>query len=266
MKKEDGNIQQEQCEASSEPLSEATQTTAKRSVSDRKLEANRANAARSTGPKTKRGKDICRWNAVKHAMRARALTIEEGRHLPEYEEYRRLHLEMSELATAPEDEVLLDIYINAAWRLRRVVRIEEQLLGKYGTGHEDAAMGQGQASSSFLKYLGTATKHLMDCQSRITALRQQQRAVAAAEEEEEDGTEEWGDDSDNVGETPLEGVDSVSAAPRFTTHSEADAEADEEESSSAQNRVPLDSANPGSAHEEASCSPDAAPPDTEPIT
>ena len=39
-----------------------------RSISDRKRHANRQNAARSTGPRSKAGKGRSRWNAIKHGL------------------------------------------------------------------------------------------------------------------------------------------------------------------------------------------------------
>src|SRR5690242_2394362 len=43
---------------------------APRPVSERRLAANRANAKRSTGPKTPAGKSHARLNAVKHGLRS----------------------------------------------------------------------------------------------------------------------------------------------------------------------------------------------------
>jgi hypothetical protein len=42
-------------------------------TSQRKIEANRRNARRSTGPKTRAGKNRSRWNAWRHGFRARFL-------------------------------------------------------------------------------------------------------------------------------------------------------------------------------------------------
>src|SRR5215213_338507 len=39
-------------------------------VSEKRLAANRANALRSTGPRTQRGKERARLNAVRHGLRA----------------------------------------------------------------------------------------------------------------------------------------------------------------------------------------------------
>lgn len=47
----------------------------KRSISERKLRANRANAKRSTGPRTKAGKAISRRNALKHGITSRAIDL-----------------------------------------------------------------------------------------------------------------------------------------------------------------------------------------------
>jgi len=44
-------------------------------ISERKLQANRANAKRSTGPRTDRGKAISGRNAVKHGILSRSLDL-----------------------------------------------------------------------------------------------------------------------------------------------------------------------------------------------
>lgn len=46
-----------------------------RPISERKLQANRANAQRSTGPRTEAGKAISRRNALKHGILSRALDL-----------------------------------------------------------------------------------------------------------------------------------------------------------------------------------------------
>jgi len=47
----------------------------KQPISERKLQANRANAKRSTGPRTERGKAISRRNALKHGILSRSLDL-----------------------------------------------------------------------------------------------------------------------------------------------------------------------------------------------
>ena len=51
------------------------QVVSKRPISERRLQANRANAKRSTGPRTKAGKAISRWNALKHGILSCALDL-----------------------------------------------------------------------------------------------------------------------------------------------------------------------------------------------
>jgi len=43
-----------------------------------KTEANRKNALKSTGPKTLEGKSIIRWNALKHGLLSKEITIKAG--------------------------------------------------------------------------------------------------------------------------------------------------------------------------------------------
>jgi hypothetical protein len=60
------------------PQSSAHANTDKPAVSDRKLKANRANAQKSTGPKTQRGKAISRFNALKHGLLAKQAIMADG--------------------------------------------------------------------------------------------------------------------------------------------------------------------------------------------
>lgn len=47
----------------------------KRPISERKLQANRANAKRSTGPRTEAGKAVSRRNALKHGILSHSLAL-----------------------------------------------------------------------------------------------------------------------------------------------------------------------------------------------
>jgi hypothetical protein len=88
------------------------------SISERKREANRKNALRSTGPKTPRGKSVSRLNSLKHGLLARALPI---RNLPIFELGDEKHLE----------EILSDLYLE----LRPEGRIEEMLVERIANCH-----------------------------------------------------------------------------------------------------------------------------------
>lgn len=95
-------------------------------ISDAKLGANRRNAAKSTGPKTKEGIAKACMNALRHGL------LSESVLLPEEDEDRLERLREGLLAVLrPEgelEEVLAEQVIAAAWRLRRARRIEVGLL------------------------------------------------------------------------------------------------------------------------------------------
>lgn len=92
----------------------------------RQAKANKMNAKRSTGPRSKAGKDTSRFNALKHGLTANSVilpTEDEG-------EYRGFAAEMYE-ALQPKDATqafLAEDAIACAWRLRRAHRAEGQAM------------------------------------------------------------------------------------------------------------------------------------------
>jgi hypothetical protein len=91
-------------------------------TSDRRAEANRRNALRSTGPKTPEGKAAVRLNALKHGLLSREVLLpgEDEEALRELGERLRAELQpVGEL-----ENLLVDRIIAAYWRLRRLGRVE----------------------------------------------------------------------------------------------------------------------------------------------
>jgi len=91
-------------------------------TSDAQLAANRANAARSTGPKTAEGREAARRNALRHGLTAKQLVLPEE----EAADFMSFHDELR-AALAPEgavEELLVERIVLCAWRLRRVYRAE----------------------------------------------------------------------------------------------------------------------------------------------
>jgi hypothetical protein len=113
--------------------------------SEKRLAANRANARRSTGPRTRLGKERARLNAVRHGLRAAlpaGQTPEIARALGEdSSEFRSLHLGFFE-ELRPQNGVerqIVERAARAAWRLRRadameVELIEQAVAERIGTG------------------------------------------------------------------------------------------------------------------------------------
>lgn len=95
-------------------------------VSIRKIEANRRNALRSTGPKTPRGKAFSRRNAIKHGLSAR--------HTPDFEVLKENPDAYNDLLNAfwaqyqpvgRAEEVEVERITLCHWRLKRAARFED---------------------------------------------------------------------------------------------------------------------------------------------
>ena len=91
-------------------------------TSDRKKEANRRNAAKSTGPRTPEGKATARLNAMKHGLLSQNVLLpgEDGEALRELGEELRAELQ----PVGEMESLLVGRIIGAVWRLERVRRVE----------------------------------------------------------------------------------------------------------------------------------------------
>jgi hypothetical protein len=108
----------------------------KRIVSTRKVEANRRNALKSTGPRTPRGKAYSRRNACKHGLFIRTTNeFFAGEDLQDFETYyKRLRDELQPVGPCEEIEVE---YIAICWmRLQRLWRYEN---AEIESGHTSVA-------------------------------------------------------------------------------------------------------------------------------
>jgi len=112
-------------------------------TSEKKAEANRRNALKSTGPKTPEGKAAVRLNALKHGLLSQEILLpgEDEEALRELGERLRDELQpVGEL-----ENLLVDRIIASYWRLRRVARLETgifawELYGELARqAHEEAS-------------------------------------------------------------------------------------------------------------------------------
>ena len=108
-------------------------------TTEAQIEANRANAQKSTGPKTPEGKATVAQNAVKHGLLARTAVL----HGEDWEEYTCFREELLDELYADgvmEDE-LADRVVHLSWRLRRAAlsqnAVFEALYDKYVAEHGD---------------------------------------------------------------------------------------------------------------------------------
>jgi len=94
-------------------------------TTQRKAEANRRNAIKSTGPRTPAGKAVVALNAMKHGLLSRESLVKGESEADLVDFGKRLR---SQLAPAGEIELLLvDRIVSTAWRLRRLVAVETML-------------------------------------------------------------------------------------------------------------------------------------------
>jgi hypothetical protein len=94
-------------------------------TSERQKAANRANALRSTGPKTLRGKAAIRFNAFRHGLLTQDAVLP-GEDVDKFEDLRnQVWAELSPVG--PIEEFLVVDIISDMWRLQRLVRAETAL-------------------------------------------------------------------------------------------------------------------------------------------
>jgi hypothetical protein len=95
-------------------------------TSFRKIEANRRNAIRSTGPNTEEGKRRSRRNAIRHGLCAETV-IEIVEDIEDYRVFEAAVTADYDAQTAVERELVLRL-ASLLWRLRRATAIETDLL------------------------------------------------------------------------------------------------------------------------------------------
>jgi hypothetical protein len=95
-------------------------------TTEAKIAANRQNALKSTGPRTERGKERARLNALRHGMTAKQLVASDE----DFGDFARFSAELR-ATLAPADAVeeqLVDGIVVSTWRLRRAWRTEAAVI------------------------------------------------------------------------------------------------------------------------------------------
>jgi hypothetical protein len=124
-------------------------------ATSKQTQANRANARRSTGPRTAAGKAKSSLNAIKHGLRAQT-TVLPGENIADFHALVGDFEEQFQPATALEWTLLRQL-ADAEWRMRRVPHIEAGVLAKklhesrehYET-HPDQLPGDPDLEEAFL--------------------------------------------------------------------------------------------------------------------
>ncbi|PWB38374.1 MAG: hypothetical protein C3F02_04365 [Parcubacteria group bacterium] len=94
-------------------------------VSQKQLEANRENA-KLGGVKTEEGKEVSRYNAIKHGLLSKEVLLsdEDEKNLEELG--KRLRAEL--MPTGEVEVLLVDRIIANVWRLRRLLEVERETM------------------------------------------------------------------------------------------------------------------------------------------
>jgi hypothetical protein len=97
-----------------------------KTVTPKKLQANRQNALRSSGPRTQAGKERARYNAVKHGLLSADVVIKAGVLEEDENEYAALLQEMADCyrPVGVVEELLTKEITDCQWRIRRILRCE----------------------------------------------------------------------------------------------------------------------------------------------
>jgi len=113
------------------------------SASKKQIQANRANAQKSTGPKTEEGLAVASQNNTKHGLYSKDIVIKSSKLKENREEYENLVVDLfNEFCPVGRfQEQLVFKIANCLWRSQRVIRaetahLEHQLDGNY-TGRSD---------------------------------------------------------------------------------------------------------------------------------
>jgi len=105
--------------------------------STRKVEANRRNALKSTGPKTAAGKTTVARNAVKNGFFSKWLLIQHRDGKESKEEYEGFYADAREYY-APLgwlEELWMEKIVVGSWRLRRLIRCESGQIARALAGN-----------------------------------------------------------------------------------------------------------------------------------
>jgi hypothetical protein len=128
-------------------------------TSERRVEANRCNAQKSTGPRTPEGKAVVALNGIKHGLLSRETLVQGEREADLVDFGKRLRVQ---LAPVGELELLLaDRIVSCGWRLRRLLRVESRLFKEDGAQLEQAFSNYGREKMAVLsRYEATIERSL----------------------------------------------------------------------------------------------------------
>jgi len=122
-------------------------------ISSRKIEANRRNASKSTGPRTAIGKRMVAKNALKHGFFSKCLLIPHPDGKEDPTEYQDLYAALRVHYRALDflEELWVEKIAVWSWRLRRLLRCESGQIARALAEHNDEIKQLSAAESGELE-------------------------------------------------------------------------------------------------------------------
>jgi len=162
------------------PIENPTDKSEKPSVSLQKLAANRANAQRSTGPKTQEGKNRSRFNAVKHGLTARYFPSIIKLGTDEAQEFEKQRLAFYEhfAPVGPVEELLVEKIVVELRRYNRAIAPEQ---------HPSVANSGffAQVVDKLTRYQTAVNRQLMQAMNELERVQSKRRAEEGEKQENE---------------------------------------------------------------------------------
>jgi len=107
-------------------------------ISLRKIDANRRNAKRSTGPRSEQGKKWSRRNAIKHGILTSELLVTDGKAEDAHEFQKLLRGVAEDLQPCGElEQIMVEKIAVCCWKLKRALRFEAEAIRR--ASQEDSA-------------------------------------------------------------------------------------------------------------------------------
>ena len=110
-------------------------------TTETQITSNRKNAIQSTGPKTSVGKSIASRNALKHGVLSGDLIIMQEN--PQELEKLRLGIFQTLCPQGAIEELLTEKIINSIWRIRRLTKVESEILSERPSPFTQPCLSQG---------------------------------------------------------------------------------------------------------------------------
>ncbi len=91
----------------------------------KQLQANQRNALKSTGPRTVKGKEAVRLNAVKHGLLSQQVVLPDENETALAQLRERVYTHLRPVGEM--ENLLVDLVVTGVWRLRRVLAVEVEI-------------------------------------------------------------------------------------------------------------------------------------------